>query len=129
MAKSADVRKLTGIEKRFGAFVAERHPLVLGEAIEAFKAVTRGGVPSDEHGLEALRPAFRQEFGRRLHRKAIPPDLPDPTPRTSIETRLTQAYDEVLDGCDGFFSRAAIEASLTPDERREILRGMMLTRA
>ena len=31
--------------------------------------------------------------------------------------------------CDGFLRRASIEASLTADERREILRGMALTRA
>jgi hypothetical protein len=129
MSKPAEIRKLTGIERRFGAFVAERHPLALADALAAFGAVTETGIPADEHGIEALRPAFRQELGRRLHRKATPPDLPDPTPRTSVETRLTQAYDEVLDACDGFFARAAIEASLTADERREILRGMMLTRA
>ena len=33
------------------------------------------------------------------------------------------------DACDGFIARAAIAASLTADERREILRGMILTRA
>jgi 2-oxoisovalerate dehydrogenase E1 component len=34
-----------------------------------------------------------------------------------------------VEACDGFLQRAAIRASLTPDERREILRGMVLTRA
>ena len=46
-----------------------------------------------------------------------------------MRTRLDQAATEWLDACDGFLRRAAIEASLTPDERREILRGMLLTRA
>ena len=36
---------------------------------------------------------------------------------------------ELLDACDGFLAREAIAASLTADERREILRGMVLTRA
>jgi 2-oxoisovalerate dehydrogenase E1 component len=36
---------------------------------------------------------------------------------------------ELLEACDGFLWRAAIRASLTADERREILRGMVLTRA
>src|SRR6202023_1113793 len=40
-----------------------------------------------------------------------------------------QACEEILDVCDGFFRRAAIQASLTADERREILRGRVLTRA
>src|SRR5439155_18044148 len=49
--------------------------------------------------------------------------------RVPAEARIGQAYVEVLDGCDGFLRRAAIQASLTTDERREILRGMLLTRA
>ncbi len=35
----------------------------------------------------------------------------------------------MVEACDGFLRREAIEASLTADERREILRGMLLTRA
>jgi len=34
-----------------------------------------------------------------------------------------------VEACDGFLRRASLRASLTPEERREILRGMMLTRA
>ncbi len=130
MRRSPELEKLTGLASRFGAFVAERHPLALADALEALEAVTRGRMPSDEHGIDALRPAFRRELGRRLQARAAPPGgLPDTTPRTTAETRLGQAYAEVVDACDGSLRRAAIEASLTPDERREILRGMMLTRA
>ena len=43
--------------------------------------------------------------------------------------RFSAAVDELADACDGFLRRAAIRASLTAEERREILRGMMLTRA
>jgi 2-oxoisovalerate dehydrogenase E1 component len=39
------------------------------------------------------------------------------------------ARKQVLDDCDGFLRRAAIEASLRSDERIEMLRGMLLTRA
>jgi len=42
---------------------------------------------------------------------------------------MAQAHTELLDACDGFLRRAAIEASLRAEERREILRGMLLTRA
>src|SRR5439155_1327127 len=48
---------------------------------------------------------------------------------TSAETRVGQAYAELVEACDGFLRRAAIEASLDADERREILQGMLLTRA
>ena len=47
----------------------------------------------------------------------------------TADARLKQARQELVDACDGFFAREAIAASLTPDERREILRGMVLTRA
>ena len=46
----------------------------------------------------------------------------------SRRQRLEQGH-ELIDACAGFFAREAIAASLTPDERREILRGMVLTRA
>src|SRR5579864_4486791 len=129
MAGSAELQKLTGIAGRFGAFVAERHPLALASALDALESVARGQVPTDLAGLDALRPAFRRELGRRLQSVAVPPGLAETTPRTSVETRLEQAYEDILDACDGFFRRAAIQSSLTADERREILRGMILTRA
>ena len=43
--------------------------------------------------------------------------------------RFEQAVDEIVEACDGFLRRAAIRASLTPEERLEILRGMVITRA
>ena len=55
--------------------------------------------------------------------------LPETTPGTSAGQRIELAHAEVLDACDGFLRRAAIEASLTRDERVEMLRGMLLTRA
>ena len=76
-----------------------------------------------------LRPVLRRELARILHDRRTPSGLPETTPRTDVPTRLEEAFDELLDACDGFLRRAAIEASLTDDERREMLRGMILTRA
>jgi len=129
MAKPAGLEKLTGLASRFGAFVVERHPLALAEALEAFEAVTGGRVPRDEPGLDALRPAFRRELARRLEARPLPPGLAETTPNVAADTRVREAYAEVLGACDAFLRRAAIEASLTADERREMLRGMILTRA
>jgi 2-oxoisovalerate dehydrogenase E1 component len=123
------VEKLTGLARRFGAFVAERHPFALAEALEAFAAAADGREPNDESGFEALRQAFHRGLLRRLQSRPLPQDLPEATPRTSVEARLGQAYAQLLDDCDGFLRRAAIQASLTRDERVEILRGMLLTRA
>jgi 2-oxoisovalerate dehydrogenase E1 component len=42
---------------------------------------------------------------------------------------MSRAHDELVDAADGFLRREAIVASLTREERIEILRGMVLTRA
>ncbi len=128
-AKPTELQKLAGLASRFGSFVAERHPFALAEALDAFEAVTDGEEPGGEAAIDALRPAFRRELGRRLEQREVPPGLGDTTPRTSPETRIGQAVTALLDDSDGFLRRAAIEASLTRDERVEILRGMVLTRA
>src|SRR6267378_2739208 len=129
MAKQAELEKLTGLASRFGAFVTEQHPFALADALDAFEAATGGRDVRDEAAIEALRPALHRELTRRLQTRPIPEGLPDTTPRTSASARMELAYGELLDACDGFLRRAAIEASLTREERLEILRGMVLTRA
>jgi 2-oxoisovalerate dehydrogenase E1 component len=129
MAKPAELEKLTGIASRFGAFVAERHPFALAEALDALEAATGGAEPEGEAAIEALRPVVRRELTRRLQARAVPEGLPDTTPRTSAAARVAQAHSELVDACDGFLRRASIQASLTREERVEILRGMILTRA
>jgi len=129
MAKPAELEKLTGVASRFGAFVAERYPFALIEAVDAWEATTGGREPKGEAAFEALRPAFRRELARRLGSRAVPQGLCDTTPRTTAARRIEQAQLSLLDECDGFLRRLAIEASLTHEERLEILRGMILTRA
>ena len=131
MARSADLSALTGLSTRFGTFVAERFPLALAPARVALETVTqtvaRG---TDPASIETLRPAFRRELARRLYDAITSPDrLDETTPGTSAVKRLEQARAEIVDACDGFLRREAIRASLTAEERREILRGMVLTRA
>jgi 2-oxoisovalerate dehydrogenase E1 component len=72
--------------------------------------------------------ALRGELERALARLDAR-DLPETTPRVTAAQRLDQARRALLDACDGFLAREAIAASLTVDERRDILRGMVLTRA
>jgi 2-oxoisovalerate dehydrogenase E1 component len=69
------------------------------------------------------------ELRTALHESLQLGELPDTTPRVSAATRLQQAVDEVVDAVAGFQRRAEIAASLTREEKREILRGMLLTRA
>ncbi len=129
MRKTAEVEKLSGLASRFGAFVAERHPFALTDALDAFESVTHGRAARDEKKIEALRPLLRRELTRRLKSRTPPEGLGESSPRTAASARLLQAAAELVDDCDAFLRRAAIQASLTPTERIEILRGMLLTRA
>jgi len=129
MSSRAQLEKLTGIASRFGAFVAERHPFALADALDAFEEARAGREPRTDAEIDAVRPLLRRALARRLQAHEVPPGLGETTPRTSVERRIGQAHAALLDDCDGFLRRAAIEASLTREERVEILRGMVLTRA
>jgi 2-oxoisovalerate dehydrogenase E1 component len=126
---STDLQKLTGVSSRFAAFVAERHPFALQDVVDTLESVAPQGIQPVEQQIEALRPLFRRELTRRLKARPVPADLPETTPRTTAARRIEQAIDELADACDGFLRRAALEASLTASERREMLRGMIVTRA
>ncbi len=115
------------LRREFGAFVLERYPFAATSAREALAAVT-GAAPVLDSGIDRLREPFTREFRARLQRLA-PIDLADPTPGVSATQRFEQAVDDIVDACDGFLRRAAIRASLTSEERIEILRGMLITRA
>jgi 2-oxoisovalerate dehydrogenase E1 component len=129
--RTHDVARLTGLASRFAAFVAERYPFALHYALEAFD---QAGVPAikgrDAVKLDAARPALRRALAKSLYERMAPPEgVAETTPGVSAAKRLEQARAELVDACDGFLRRAAIEASLTKDERREILKGMCLTRS
>jgi 2-oxoisovalerate dehydrogenase E1 component len=129
MPKPAELEKLTGLASRFGAFIADRHPFALGDALDAFEKATAGRELNDEKAIEEARPALQRELKKRLQARALPHGLPDTTPRTTAAARMNQAHAELLEAADGFLRRAAIVASLTREERLEIMRGLLLTRA
>ena len=126
-----------GLLARFASFVAERHPLALRPAVTALDMAT-GGQTVDERDAEALREPLRRILVQTLS-DFLSPDasaasklqgsVPETTPGVSVSERLHLAVDEVVEACDGFLRREAIAASLTSDEKLEILRGMILTRA
>ena len=131
MPRTADLNKLTGLASRFGAFVAERYPFALPIALEVFERSGMGAIKGrDAVKLDAARTPFRRALARVLYDQVSAPEgIADTTPGTSAIKRLEQARAELVDACDGFLRRAAIEASLTKAERREILKGMCLTRS
>jgi 2-oxoisovalerate dehydrogenase E1 component len=77
----------------------------------------------------AARAESVEDLRRLLEESLQLGELPDTTPRVSATERARQAVEEIVDACRGFERREAIAASLTSDEKREMLRGMMLTRA
>ena len=127
MSAEAAAAAAVDLASRFRAFVAERFPFALGAAAEAFDAAD-GPAASGEGAIEALRPRLRAELRRRAA-SSFPPVTGETTPGVAAAARVALAVEELVGACDGFLRRAAIRASLTPDERREILRGMVLTRA
>ncbi len=131
MSRTVDASKLSGLASRFGAFVAERHPFALTFALDAFEAAGLGAIKSrDAVKLDAARTPFRRALAKALYDQvAAPEGIAETTPGTSAIKRLEQARSEVVEACDGFLRRAAIEASLTKAERKEILKGMCLTRS
>ena len=129
MRKTAALEKRSGLASRFGAFVAERHAFALSDALDAFETATHGRELRDEKKIAALRPQLRRELNKRFKSRPLTDGLPETTPRTTAASRVQQAVAELIDDCDGFLWRAAIQASLTPNERIEMLRGMILTRA
>ncbi|MEO8188982.1 MAG: thiamine pyrophosphate-dependent enzyme [Acidobacteriota bacterium] len=114
--------------ERFAAFVAERHPFALPPAAAAFSRACPKDPGRDAAAIDALRPEFADALARELAGTA-PEGLPESTPGVSVDSRLECAKKELLESCDGFLRREAIAASLTRDERVEMLRGMILTRA
>ena len=118
----------TSVIARLNGFVVERFPFAL-PLVQLALARARE-TPSDG-GPEAIS-RFARAFLGELEAALSGIDValvPDTTPGVTAGERLDAARRALLDACDGFLAREAIAASLTPDERRGILRGMVLTRA
>jgi 2-oxoisovalerate dehydrogenase E1 component len=101
------------MRSRFAAFLVEKYPFAARAALRAF---------DHAHGdRNALAAALREELQVG--------ELGEVTPGVTAGARANHALTEILEACDGFFQREEIAASLTRDEKREMLRGMLLTRA
>jgi 2-oxoisovalerate dehydrogenase E1 component len=113
MARSAASQAPTGTAARLAAFVLERFPFAL-------TAVQRA--------LEASPRDLKTEIQRQLRDVDIA-ELPETTPGVAAGQRWSAAVAELLDAVDGFMTRESIAASLTKDEKLEMMRGMVLMRA
>jgi 2-oxoisovalerate dehydrogenase E1 component len=115
------------VRDRFLAFVTEQFPFAAPAAVKAFARVARRP-PATSKAIDALR----VPFARALRAAIVWPaagDKLETTPGVTVKQRRRQSLDVLVDACDGFLAREAIAASFTNDERIEMLRGMVLTRA
>jgi 2-oxoisovalerate dehydrogenase E1 component len=110
---------MAGVIERLEAFVLERFPFALG-AVQRVVAARVPQPPTREAWIRALENELRA---------VEVSDLPETTPGVTANGRWKDAVKELLDAIDGFFAREAIAASLTRDEKLEIMRGMVLMRA
>ena len=118
-----------GVASRLASFVLERFPFALQVVQEALESCGASKIAErDGAHVEFFRLEFRRELKRALEGTSAA-DLPDPTPGITADRRLEAARNELVGACDAFLVREAIAASLTAEERRGILRGMVLTRA
>src|SRR5918993_189728 len=110
--RTHDVTKLSGLVSRFAAFIAERYPFALQYAIDAFESAGVGAIKGrDAVKLDAARPALRRALAKSLYEHVAPPEgIGETTPGVTATRRLEQARAELVEACDGFLRRAAIQA-------------------
>ena len=112
---SAPATTTARVAARLLEFVVQRFPFARPAVGDAVDACGASRIPDrDASRIESLRVALRTELRRTL---------------PAGDAAEDESRAGLIDACDGFLAREAIAASLSPDERREILRGMVLTRA
>jgi 2-oxoisovalerate dehydrogenase E1 component len=89
------------------------------DALKSYDDLSRVG----DHMRKGLADAVRTQ----LTKDAWP--AIDTTPGTGSDARVTQAATELVEAVDGFLARTVIAQSFSDEERLEMLRGMILTRA
>lgn len=109
---------------RFLAFILEQHPFSLPAAEVAWARAAAEPELSRAHAL--VRAAYVEELARLTPVVAA---LPEPQPFVSAHARLDQEVTRAVDALDGFFAREAVLATLSADDKRWMLEGIVLTRA
>ena len=123
---------IAGVERRLASFVAEQFPLVATPVCEALAAPLRSAAEAaagDAGAIDRLRAGVRETLSRSAALPRPPKNAEESTPGVAATERVAQAHAELLDAIDGFLARESIAASFSNEERRELLRGMILTRA
>ncbi|MBM4282242.1 MAG: hypothetical protein FJ137_16300 [Deltaproteobacteria bacterium] len=110
---------------RFLAYILESHPFAWGAARKAWA----------QCGVETRDPEALAALGATVARAVVEElptpdrDLPETQPFVDGGTRYSQEAALLAHDIDGFFAREALAAGITDDEKRWMLRGIILTRA
>jgi 2-oxoisovalerate dehydrogenase E1 component len=110
------------------AFVAERFPFAVDAVSKWIEETSGFDGSTTEKKIETLRARCRKQWASRVD-AALPDGLGETTPGVAAADRMLAARRELLDAVDGCLRREAIRASFSVEERLELLRGMVLTRA
>jgi len=127
--------QVSALADRFSSFVMDRHPFATRAASEAMNWIVASlseDASLTDASIDALRRPFAETLSHLLDEvfaDAMSGNIQDSVPGAKQTARAHHARTEILEACDGFFRREAIAASLTSEERQEMLRGMILTRA
>ena len=115
----------TRLGPRFLSFIIERHPFAWAAARITWATV--GTETGDVDALEVLGGTIARTIVEHLPMPGS--DLPEATPFVDVGTRHSAEIARLASDIVGFFAREAIAASITPEEKRWLLRGIVLTRA
>ena len=114
---------MSSLRERLLTFVAEQYPFAVATVEEAWDKAAKGA-----NDPEHLRVPLARGVRAAIDWPKLPAGI-ETTPGVTARERLAQAEETLIAACDGFLRREAIAASLTNEERIEMLRGMILTRA
>jgi 2-oxoisovalerate dehydrogenase E1 component len=118
----------TLMSSRLMAFVTEQFPFA-AEAVErSIGGLLDGVAERKSAAIDALRSSVRKKLTEELALRPADGSA-ETTPGVTAAERMRAATEELIDAVDGYLRRESIAASFTDDERRELLRGMVLTRA
>jgi 2-oxoisovalerate dehydrogenase E1 component len=119
------------LAKRCTAFIAERFPFALSalqQPLDRLLGELRLSDPALVDKIGALRPKVGESVRASLSGTKLDDKL-ESFPRSPVTLRLAYEIDRIVDEVDGFLRRAEIAASITKEEKLQMLRGMCLTRA
>jgi 2-oxoisovalerate dehydrogenase E1 component len=113
------------VGQRFLSFVIERHPFAWAAAKITWATV--GIETNDADALEVLGGTIARTIVEHL---PMPDrDLPESQPFVDVNSRHAAEIGRLAADIVGFFNREAIASTITAEEKRWMLRGIVLTRA